>query len=225
MAGWAAVHYPEVTSDGDAPGTLVKKGVVDTLDALAMGMAYADVVSGVRERALDDLAAWESEDDETARSWLERNYGARGTAYLGAPSIESLFFGDASKMSAALLKWLISNADRSRRWFTNVATNGALCSRLADALRASGATIAFDSPVARVEERAGGVRVQLQSGDAIEADAAIVTTPGPITKSIVPSLSAAQAAVAAQEYASTVVVNVVVNQPEPTCGRTVASSA
>ena len=112
-----------VTTAATVPGTYVSRGVIDAADALAIGVAFADVAAGVRMLPLDDFGRWEGEDGESALSWLYRNCGPRATDYLGAPTIEGLFFVRASEMSAAALKWMIANGDRAGRWYTSPASN------------------------------------------------------------------------------------------------------
>lgn len=203
------------TTDREALDTFVTSGAVGRLDMLAMALAAADVASGVRQKPLDDLSAWEHEDGENARSWLVRNYGRRGADFVGGPAVQSLFFLDPSRTSSALVHWLISMGDRSRRLYTNAATNHAMCVRLVEVLRERGVEVLLGQGVTRVEEAHGRVRVHTAADRTIDGDAAIVTAPGPIAREIVEALGPAQAASAAQGYASTIVVNIVVDRVDP----------
>ena len=57
---------------------------------------------------------------------------------------------------------------------------GALIDYLADDIRRHGGTIRFKAPVAAIEQSGSGVSVRSRDGDAIAADAAIVTVPVPL---------------------------------------------
>ncbi|MDB4933691.1 MAG: hypothetical protein JWP87_663 [Labilithrix sp.] len=204
-----------VTVDAADPRTYVTRGVISTADALAVGVSFADVASGVRTLPLDDFAPWEREDDETALSWLRRSFGPRATDYLAVPALEGLFFTRASEMSAAAYKWMIANADRAGRWYTSPASNFAAATSVMKRLASSGVGFMLGSPVALVvEDAAQRVRVTLATGEDLIADGAIVTVPGVLARRLMRSPGRAQASLLVEEYAATIVVNVVVEHPD-----------
>lgn len=205
-----------VTIDAGQPSTYVSSGLVSAPDALAMAVSFGDVASGVRGLPLDEFGPWESEDGESAISWLRRNYGERGTDYVGVPAIEGLFFGSASETSAATFKWMIANADRAKRWYTSPTSNYAACTRVMKHLGSSGVTFVLGNPVALVDDDGDGrVHVKMENGDTTIADGAILTVSGDTARGLLPRPTRAQARVLSAEYAATIVVNVVVGRPDP----------
>jgi protoporphyrinogen oxidase len=201
--------------DRNSPTSLVTSGAIGVTDALSIKSAYDETARRVRDLPLDDLSAWESEDGESAAAWLQREYGARGASHLGLPTIEGLFFMRGDQTSAAVFKWIISNLDRTKIWYTSPISNFVLCALLCDKIRSLGARVRFGAAVARAEQTGSTVRIELQSGETLTTDAVVVTTPAPVTKNLLVRPTAAQAAIAEQAYASTMVVNIVVNAPDP----------
>jgi oxygen-dependent protoporphyrinogen oxidase len=204
-----------VTVDAFNPRTYIARGVIDTSDALAVGIAFADVASGVRTLPLDDFGRWEAEDGESALSWASRSYGPRATDYIAAPSIEGLFFTRPSELSAAAFKWMIANADRAGRWYTSPASNFAAATSLMKRLASSGVRFVLGNAVGLVDQDAARrVRVSLASGEVIVADGAVVTAPGALAHRLLRSPGRAQTGILTEEYAATIVVNVVVDHPD-----------
>lgn len=204
-----------VTVDAAHPRTYVTRGVLGIADALAVGVAFADVASGVRTLPLDDFGPWEGEDGENALSWLMRTFGPRATDYVAVPAIEGLFFVHASEMSAAAYKWMIANADRAGRWYTSPASNFAAATNVMKRLASSGVGFMLGNPVALVEEdSARRIRVSLENGEVLTADGAIVTAPGAHASRLLRRPGRAQASLLGEQYAATIVVNVVVEHPD-----------
>jgi oxygen-dependent protoporphyrinogen oxidase len=205
-----------VTVDAAHPRTYITRGVIGFRDALTVAFAFADVASAVRTLPLGDFRRWEADDDEDAVSWMVRTYGPRATNYVGVPGIESLFFFRASEMSAAAFKWMIANADRAGRWYTSPASNFAAATRVMTHLASSGVTFRLGTSVELVtQDGARRVHVAIKDGEALIADGVVVTAPGPAAHRLLKSPSPAQAAIFAQGSASTIVINVVVNEPSP----------
>lgn len=172
--------------DGARPFTLVDSGLVDFASAARVKVAYDLAEYSVRDLPLDDFAAWSALDRGTARQWLDEHYGDVGARYLGDPAIETLFFSSPRGDVEGLLP-LAHREPCGREPMAHVgrphgvvhipaAFARALVARKVDVrFLVEAVSVAEDGPAARV-------RVQLRDGGALEADGAIVATPGPASR-------------------------------------------
>ena len=195
--------------DGARPFTLVDSGLVDFASAARVKVAYDLAEYNVRDLPLDDFAAWGAVDRGTARQWLDEHYGDVGARYLGDPAIETLFFHRPEETSKAFFLWLIANHAAVSQWLTLAGHTASIPAAFARALVARKVDVRFLVEAVSVAEDgpAARVRVQLRDGSALDADGAIVATPGPVSRRLLAKPTAAQAAIVEGGYASTIVVN------------------
>jgi oxygen-dependent protoporphyrinogen oxidase len=129
-----------------------------------------------RHRRLLDFYAIEKAapiDDLSARDWALRRFGREVLDYVIEPPFASTFTVLPEQLSRAFVLATIAYMFGGFRLYAFAGGNGTLTRALAARV-----SVRTGTSVARVEQRAGGVMVRLDSGEELGADAAVIATPG-----------------------------------------------
>jgi oxygen-dependent protoporphyrinogen oxidase len=113
-------------------------------------------------------------DDQSAFDWVSRRFGQEVLDYLIEPAFASTFTVLPERLSRAFVLATIHYMFTTGfRLYAFEGGNGLLTQTLASKLR-----VRTDAPVASVVQTPDGVKVRLESGETVEADAALIATPG-----------------------------------------------
>jgi predicted NAD/FAD-dependent oxidoreductase len=200
--------------DAAQPEGLIDMGVLSFFEAFEVKSAYDRAVERATSnptwtRRANRLWDWTHVGDrvgEDAAAWFLDNYGSAGANYLGIPSIEALFFHAAEETSIAYAYWILANAAFGSPFQTMQGHTAALPKAMAAALVRAQATLRLGTTVDQVQSRASDVLIKI-GRETLTADAAIITTPSPVTRKIFSNPTRKQGPILQNDYASTFVVN------------------
>lgn len=140
-------------------------------------------------------------DNESAASYVRRNFGREALDYLVEPAFASTFTVLPERMSKAFLLSTIATLIKGFRLLSFRGGNGILTETLA-----SRVPIRLEAPVARIQAHTNGVTIHLTGDEPLRADAAVVAVPGNAVTGLCARLTSAEAQFfAGVRYASSII--------------------
>lgn len=152
---------------------MVRAGVVGWRDAARAGWALAGQARRLVRADPADPAQW-ADIDVPAAPWCAERFGRAFTDAVIGSAFRGYYFQDLATTSASAALAMVAYGARP---FTTLTADPGL--EAVPRALASGLTIHYDSPVARLERGARGAALVLADGTSVEADRVVLAVPGP----------------------------------------------
>lgn len=185
---------------GPSAYSMVRAGVIGWGDAAQAGWQLARQFPRLAKANPADPAHW-ADIDVPADEWCSARFGEAFTRAVIGSSFRGYYFQDLAQTSASAALAMVSYG--ARPFVTLTADPG--LEAIPRAL-ASGLTVHYEAPVARVERDEGGAALVLANGTVVEGDRIVLAVPGPAAASLLADPSPLEAQLLATPYSSGLLV-------------------